>query len=520
MHPRTPEVSALSFVLISVVGCATVDPRPDYDRASRHVEHATGKSLPQTEDDRTEQEALANELLVDGLSTDEAVQIALFNNANVRAGLASIGIARADAVQAGLFSNPTLGLSFKIPEGGGLANLEAGLAQNIADLWLIPPRKRAAERDLDRTILQTAREIVALTNDAKIAYYNAVASDQALSIARDSVSITKRLFEITDARREAGTVGSLDVNLAKAQALRAEVDFRTARLESASARRTLAKTLALTTLADEIRLSDSLPLPQEQSIDSERLVIVARESRLDIRAAEENVIAAEARVRLEYAKVFPNLDIGIDFERGERRAQPGRDIFADTARASIANGGLTAPDIESRSQRAAAKRQEIDYTLGPSLGVTLPIFDQNQAQIARAQFSYQEAQALLEVLDRSIVQETREAVDRALTAWDIANMFDRELLPQGRDTLSISESAYQAGNTPILNVIEAQRSLLEATRARVVALQTAANALVDLERTIARPINEILSQTELTPSENAPPTSNEPGTRQPAGGQP
>lgn len=519
MHLKAPKKIASSLVLLSVAGCATVDPRPDFDRASRHVEHATGKSLPQFDDDRDEQQALVAEFLIDGLSADDAVQIALLNNANVRAGLAQIGISRADAVQAGLFTNPTLGLSFKFPEGGGRANLEAGLAQNIADLWMIPPRKRAAERDLDRTILQTAREMVALTNDTKTAYYNAVAADQAFSIARDNVTITQRLFDVTDARREAGTVGSLDVNLARGQALRAEVDFRTARLEAASTRRTLARTLALTALADEIKLTDVLPLPQEGSIDPERLVGIARESRLDIRAAHENVAAAEARIRAEYAKRFPNVELGIDFERSERRAQPGRNVLADTARASIANGGLTAPDIESRSQRDAAKRQEIDYTLGPSLGVTLPIFDQNQAQIAKAQYAHQEALALLESLDRSIVQETREAVDRALTAWNIAALFDRELLPQARDTLSISESAYQAGNTPILNVIEAQRSLLEATRAHIAALQTAANALVDLERAIARPIDEVLSQPESMPPGATPQTSNQPDEK-PPGDQP
>jgi cobalt-zinc-cadmium efflux system outer membrane protein len=517
----TRRVNTISLMVISITGCATVDPRADFDRASRHVERATGKSFQQLEGDQARQEAIVADLLEGGLGADEAVRIALLNNATVRAGLASIGIARADAVQAGLFSNPTLGLTFKLPESGGLADLEAGLAQNIADLWLIPPRKKAAERDVDRTILQTAREIVALTNDTKMAYYNAIAADEAFRIARDNVSITKRLFEITDARLEAGTVGSLDVNLARAQSLRADVDYRTARLEASSARRTLGKRLALTMSTDDIPLTDPLPLPQERSIDPERLVMVARESRLDILAAQENVAAAEARIKSEYARVFPNVDIGIDFERGERRALPGRDILADTARASIANGGLTAPDIESRGQRAAAKRQEIDYTLGPSLGLTLPIFDQNQAQIAKAQFAHQEALALLEALNRSIVQETREAVDRALTAWDIATLFDRELLPQARDTLNISESAYQAGNTPILNVIEAQRSLLEATRARIVALQTAANALIDLERAIARPIDEVLlSQKETTPPEGPSPITSAPDSQNSAGDQP
>ena len=494
-HTRPCTIIA-SLVTLCVAGCATIDPRPDFDRTSRHVEKAAGESLPQFEDDVATREALVAELLATGLTVDEAVKIALLNNTNVRAALARVGMARADAVQAGLFTNPTLGLSFRFPEGGGRSNLTAGLAQNIADLWLIPPRKRAAERDLDRTILEVAREVVALTIDTRTGYYNTVAADQALTIAQDNVALTKKLMEVTEARLEAGAVGALDVNLAKGQALRAEVDFRTARLEAASARRSLAKALALTTLADDLSLTDPLPSVQEHVIDAEWLVGMARESRLDLRAAQDGVAAAEARVKAEYAKVFPNVNVGLDLERSDRRAQPGRNILADTARTSIANGGLTAPDTESRGQRNQARSQEIDLIMGPSFGVTLPIFDQNQAQIAKARFSYEQAIALLDSLDRSIVQETREAADRASTAWNVATLYDRELLPQARNTLSISEAAYQAGNTPILNVIDAQRSLLESRRGYIASLQAAANAFVELERAVARPIEVILSPPE------------------------
>lgn len=499
MYCRVHGLFTLALVLNCVTGCAKVDPRPDFDRTSRHVEEAAGQSLPDIEDDATVRGAIVAELLASGLTVDEAVKITLLNNPSVHSALSRVGMARADAVQAGLFTNPTLGLSFRFPEGGGRSNLEAGVAQNIADLWLIPPRKRAAERDLDRTILEVAREIVALTVDTRIAYFDAVAADQAFNISRDSVAITQRLFEITNARQEAGAVGSLDVNLARGQALRAEVDSRRARLECASARRTLAQILAVALPADEIALTEPLPLPQERSIDTERLLRLARASRLDFRAAHERAAAAEARIKAEQARAFPSLDVGLELERGERRALPGRNIVADTARASIANGRLTVPDIESRGQRDAARREEIDFVFGPTLGITLPIFDQNQAQIARARFLHEQARATLLALDRFIVQETREAADRAVTAWSIADLFDRELLPQARDTLSISESAYQAGSTSILSVIDAQRSLLEAARARVSALQTAAHALVALERVVARPIADILCASESGP---------------------
>lgn len=506
-----PRWSILGFSFSSTVfiaGCASVNPRPDYDRVDRQVESAIGQRVEYRPGDQPAVRARAAQLLEGGVTAPEAVQLALLNNPKVWAGLMRTGMARADVVQAGLFTNPTVGILLRFPEAGGLADLEFGLAQNIADLWMIPARTRAAERDLDRSILETAREAATIANDAKVAYFHAVAAQRAWEISRENLGLVEQLLKITEARLEAGAVGSLDVNLVRGLKLRTEVDQRNARLVAATAKRTLATLLGLDAPAEDLALIDPLPAPIAVSIDAERLVEVARDSRLDLRAARDAVAAAEARVEFEYAKVFQNVELSFELERNARRALPGRNIAADTARASIANGALTAPEIESRGQRRLARSQEIEAILGPGLSVTLPLFDQNQAQIAKAKLAMQEADALLEFLQRAVAQETREAVDRAMTAWGIARTYESEVLPQAQTTLELSQSSYQAGQTAILNVIDAQRSLLETRQAYIAALQSAATALVDLERATARPAADLLkiafSETQPASTQPAP----------------
>jgi cobalt-zinc-cadmium efflux system outer membrane protein len=454
------------------------------------------------------------------LTVDEAVQVALLNNPRVWAAFQRIGMARADVVQSGLLTNPTVGISFRFPDGGGLADFELSLAQNIADLWMIPARKRAAERDLDRAVLDTAREAASLAFDTKVAYVNAVASERVLGIAHDNLALVNELLKIAEARQQAGAVGALDVNLIRGLVLKAEVELRTARLEAASAKRTLATLLGLSGPADEIMLNDALPVPQQMPLDAARLLEIAADARLDLRAARHAVLAAQARVEAEYAKVFQNVEVGFELERNARRAQPGRNVVADTARASIANGTLTAPDIESRGQRQLDRSQEIEAILGPSLSLTLPIFDQNRAQIAKARYAYQESTALLEALERTIAQETREALDRATTAWGVAQLYETDVLPQARTTLELSEAAYRAGSAPILTVIDAQRSLLEIQRSYVAALQSATTALVDLERATARPMSALLAMpagasqpSSSQPAEGSPPAQPEGGSK-------
>ena len=456
---------ALLLPAVWMAGCATVDAGPDYERAATEIERAVGHPSLDNPEDSSAGDAATAALLEGGLTAEESVKLALLNNPRARAVLLKIGMARADVVQAGLWSNPTVGFSFRFPDGGGLANFEASLAQNIAELWMIPARSRAAERDLARMTLDVARELVTLAIDTKVAYFNAVAADDALMITRDNVSLTMQLRDITEARLEAGTVGSLDVNLARGQALRAEVELRTATLESETARRTLATLMGMIESAKGIELTDPLPLPPERSLQTDRYVEIALDARLDARAARDAVEAAAARVELEQAKVFPNLDIGLEIERGERRSG------------------------ESHGTEAL---------VGPSLGFTVPLFDQNQAQIAKARMVHMETQALLDALERSIMQETRDAADRLASAWDVASLYQQQVLPQVQETLSLSEATYQAGQTTVLNVIDAQRSLLETRRANLAALQDAANAMAELERATARPVGELLAAADLS----------------------
>lgn len=503
-----PRWSSLGLALAGymfVAGCATVDPRRDYDSAQQRVAAATGQATTLAFDDRESIRSLVAERLNGGLSAEEAVQVALLNNPKIRAAFLRIGMARADVVQAGLLTNPTVGISLRFPDGGGLADLEVSLTQNIADLWMIPARTRATQRDLDRTILETAREATSLANEAKIAYFNAVAAQRSLEIARENLGLIEKLEQISRARLEAGNVGSLDVNVVRGLVLKVQVEERNARLAVATAKRTLAILLGVDAPAEEFVLVDALPQPVATAIDPSKMVDTALESRMDLRAARDAVSAAEARVEAEYAKVFQDVELGFALERNARRAIPGRDVSADTARASIANGQLTAPEIESRGQRRQARSQEIEAILGPTLSLSLPIFDQNRAQIAKATYAVQEADALLESLGRTVSQETREAADRLATAWGVAVMYEQQVLPQARATLELSESSYQAGNTPILNVIDAQRSLLETRQAYVAALHSAANAVVDLERATARPSQVLFGlQPSMAPATSQP----------------
>lgn len=509
MRKKTGRIVLWFGVLGTVCGCATVNPQQDYGRVVRHVAEAVGQErVYRPENDELVDELVAG-LTQDGIGADEAVQIALLNNPSLQAAFLDIGMARADVVQAGLFTNPFLGISARFPDGGGLANIEATVSQNIAELWQIPSRKRAAERSLDAAILHLARTVAEIAADAKAAYYVAVGEDERFRIAQENRDIVQNLLDLAMARQKAGAANELDVNLSRGSALVARIEVEQARLAAADARRELATILGLTSDANALALTDSLPMESPDTPDSESLVQLAKTWRLDIRAGQQTVYAAKAKLESEYRRVIPVVDLGLAMERSERTRQGGRDVLADTARASIANGGLTAPEIQPRSERQRGRGQ--DVILGPSLGIELPIFDQNQAQIAKAQYALQQARKTLDALNRAVTQKVRSAVDRAMTFWSLMQVYRDQSIPLAQRNLDLAREAYRAGRASFLSVLEAQRFFLETHRAYVETSQTAATMIPELERLIGLPFDsfhaEVSNPTAPSPDvaeENGP----------------
>jgi len=487
--------AVLACALFGIAGCATVKPHQDYERASQLIEAATGENVAIDPEGAAAARQVAAELLADGLTAPEAVQIALLNNPRLQAGLLRIGISRAAVVQSGLFSNPSLALSLRLPDEGGLANFEVSLAQNIAELWQIRPRIRAAERDLDQTILTLARDASLAVFDAHSAYLRAVQTERQVEIARENLSIAQQLVELAVARKVAGSGTEVDVNLSKAERAALDVTSRTSLVASVEAKTNLARILGLTIPPAELQLLDALSEAAELTFSPEELVETARANRLDLKAASAVTMAAEARVAYERARFLRTVELGVSMERDERRSRGDRNWLAETAYASAQAGALTPPSLQPRDP------QTTDYVTGPTLAMELPLFDQNQAQVARAELELLQANYLKDAIDREIVQESWAVHARAKTAFENAVFMRDELLPLRESGLALAREAYRVGSTTLLTVLDAQRRLLEA-RAGYVDVQAAAGlARIDLERIAGQPFAALSAPSEKPQSE-------------------
>jgi len=421
-------------------------------------------------------------LLADGLTTDEAVQVALLNNKPFQALFQEIGVSRADVVQSGLLSNPSFGLSTRFPEGGGRSNLTLTFAQQIADLWQIPARKRIAEAALEQTILNIVHQGNNLASDARRDCYQVIALIQLEAISRETMELAKRSLKLAEDRFQAGEGAKVDVNLARASVLEVKSRAMGLHRELELARTTLAHTLGLARWSKPWTLDGVLPQDSRHIKDDESLLTFAMNERLDARAAAMKVQAAEDEIKHQYMSIFPNVTLGVEWERPERKSAPGRNVLADTARASVANGALTAPSIQSRGERRQERRQVIDSLLGPSLDITLPIWDQNQAQIAKARFQAVAARKAYEAILDEVARDIQQAQTVAASASELVAFFEDEALPQARSSVEAAQRGYQAGHLDILAMLDLQKTLVAQQEAFIGAKRDLAIAVGELRR--------------------------------------
>ena len=128
-----------------------------------------------------------------------------------------------------------------------------------------------------------------------------------------------------------------------------------------------------------------------------------------------------------------------------------------------------------------------DHVLGPTFEVELPVFDRNEAGIARAESELARLARLHEALVAEVAQQVRAAADRAALAARSADMTRRQLLPQAERSADLSRQAYTLGDTTLLARLEADRQVVQARMQRVETALEAALAQVELVRAVGVP---------------------------------
>lgn len=449
-------VAAILLLTILLAGCANVDPGPDFNDVAQATQERTGHKIVWARDDKEDRQVAeaVTALLKKPLTVDAAVQIALLNNQSLQATYEDIGVSQAELVQAGLLKNPTFSGIFRFPnEPPSGADIELSVAQDFLDLFTLPLRKKVAAAELEQTKLKVGSEIVSMAADVKEAFYTLQAEEQLLKRLKIILDINQSGAELAQKQHEAGTVNEEDEQNQEVIYNENKVEISQAQMEMDADREKLNRMMGLSGAQIDWVIADQLPDVPEKLPSLDHLEALAMGQRLDVAAARQEVEKLRQAVALA---------------GGTRYLPGGVNIGGDTE-----------------------KNPDGSRVTGPELNLQLPIFDQGQAQMAKALATEKRAEAQLANLTVNAKSEVREARNRLAAAHDMVQFYQKVLLPQRVKILQLAQQQYNFMLKGTYDLLQAKEHELETERAYVEASRTYWVAHANLERAVGGTLNRI-----------------------------
>ncbi|MBN2170170.1 MAG: TolC family protein [Candidatus Krumholzibacteriota bacterium] len=326
----------------------------------------------------------------------------------------------------------------------GSWTLFSGLSR-WADLAARKASFAAAEYDL----AQTHHEV---EGDVINAYYQLVRAQKMLALRRGNLEANREQY---DQSRRAFAMGAV----ARSDTLRASVRYAEARLNLLEAENNLQ--LTSLTLATAIGLAPTRDLvvetvadPQIIHVERDRAIEAALGSHPQLLAGGERLTAARQGVRQAQAGFWPSLSAGYSFGWSDLRSPDNLGQMFDQ-----------------------------DYTYNLSMGLSWSIFDGFRTRQATNQ-----ARASARIQEYNLEQQRRgviQSVESTLVTLDNSRKrieLARATVALAEEDLRLARERYRVGAATLLEVTEAEVSLVQAQSSEIDGVTSYLIALAELER--------------------------------------
>jgi cobalt-zinc-cadmium efflux system outer membrane protein len=387
------------------------------------------------------------------IDRDSAIKEALAHNPTLAIAREQIAQARARVTQG--YALPEPSISATVLGANGIASPHTGNETDLGIGITIPfPNKiimrgQAAKADLgnfDELYIQQRQLIASQTAQAYDSLLVALRHREDLVVTK---SLAEDFVKKTQARFNAGTAAKLDVVKGQVDVAQAQNDLIANERGIANARAGLNRLLGRV-LGAPIDPADSLGVPVVPP-DFDRLEKLAMEYRPELRGLQRQRESARANERLAQQYFLPDITLGLSRDR----------IYGT------------------------------DPTYETSIGIDVPIFfwQHQRGEVAEAKHRQAELSASYRDVIAQVGQDLRNAYATASTAARQVQFLADELVPSAEEQYKIASTTYGLGGSSALEVIDAQRTLLDAKNQYTTALGALNDAVADLERATGAPLD-------------------------------
>lgn len=312
-------------------------------------------------------------------------------------------------------------------------------------------RRNVAAQSAMTSVAEHSLEDVQVSLAAEVArtYFELRGGQQQLAVARRNAEVQRKTLGLTEDRLAAGRGTGFDVERAKSSLQLTLASIPGIEAQLAAHRNRIATLLGRPPEAVPSALVESaaMPsLPDSVTIGSPRQLIRRRP---DVQAAERAVAAQSLMVGAAQTDYLPRLSLG---------ASAG---YTSTRVASLTDAGMSR------------------VLFGPSISFPLLDLGRVRERVSMAHASENEAQAQYTATVLRALEETETAVTSYDRAHERLGLL-REAVSSSTKALELAQQRFEAGLTDFLQVLDAQRTLLDAENQLAAAHVQAGTALVAL----------------------------------------
>lgn len=371
---------------------------------------------------------------------ESAMQIAHQNNPTFRQAEAGIKAARAEAQQAGLYPNPSIGYSGDEIRGGEIHGGKQGffVEQTIVTAGKLSRARDVKNKSAKLAEIEAEEQRVRVETAVKMAFYRVLAAQEMADAQTDLAHIAEQMLE-TDRRLQ--NTGQSD----ESEALAAAV---------VAARLKLAARMKENTLREEWRSLAAVMGQPDSPLESVAGDLEHGWPALDELQAVEMVATQSPAIRIASAA-------------GERATAE----LASAERARI-------PDVTARAgleynhEQLNGAALETGWQGNAELAVEVPIFNRNQGHIAAARADITRAEAEKQRVALTLRERAASVVDNYANARLAAEQYRDNILPLATQSYSLLSDRYGEMLASFPRVLECKRKLYELQSEYIAALET------------------------------------------------
>lgn len=382
------------------------------------------------------------------ITLEQLQQMALQNNPTLAQSTASVQAAEGRKKQSGFYPNPTVGYQGEEIRGDSFRGGEQGffVQQDIVLGGKLGLNRKIFDQELKQAQAEGEEQKLRVVTNVRMAYIQALAAQQTLELRQNLSQLADDSVETSHQLANVGQADAPDVLESEVEAQQAQLAVIMAEQNRQRVWKALAAVVGnpqLPLMQLEGKLEDTPPVNTDELVEK-----IVKESPA-VKIAELGVKRAEASLARAKREPMPDLQL---------------------------RGGL-----EQNRELSEFSGRPVGLQGFASAGVTIPIFNRNQGNIAASKAEGERTKREVERVKLVLRERAASVVQNYTFSQTAVDRYKNQMIPRAQQAYEMYTKKYQNMAAAYPQVLIAQRTLMQLEISYIIALENFATSSLSLQ---------------------------------------